>query len=52
MAKVVKKAGIPAWQQRKLTSHGSSAERAWLKIHGKLARMDEKPRGTVRRRRP
>ncbi len=49
--RIVKHAGRPAWQQRKATMHGSSAERGLLKAHGQLARIDEKPATPRRGRR-
>jgi hypothetical protein len=42
---VVKKSGGSAWEQRKLTQHGSSAERGMAKNSGTLRRLGEKPKG-------
>jgi hypothetical protein len=42
---VAKKRGGTAWEQRKLTLHGSSAKRGMAKAAGTLRRLAEKPKG-------
>jgi hypothetical protein len=42
---IAKKAGSNAWEQRKLTLHGSSAKRGMAKAAGTLQRLGEKPKG-------
>jgi hypothetical protein len=44
----VKKTGTPAWEQRRLTQHGSSAKRGMAKNAGTLQRLAEKPKGGKR----
>ena len=47
--KTVKPAGAtPAWEQRKLTLHGSTAKRGMAKHGGMLRLLGEKPKGGKR----
>jgi hypothetical protein len=43
--KPIKDPGKSAWEQRKLTLHGSTAKRGMAKQAGILRRLGEKPKG-------